>query len=54
MEKPYREIINLASEEDASLILMGSHGKGFIKEILLGSVSQRVLEYSDRSVLIVK
>lgn len=52
--KPYKEIINLASEKDSSLILMGSHGKGFIKGILLGSVSQRVLEYSDRSVLIVK
>lgn len=52
--KPYREIINLASEEDVSLIVMGCHGKGFIKGILLGSVSQRVLEYSDRSVLIVK
>ncbi len=52
--KPYKEIINLAAEEDVSLILMGSHGKGFIKGIMLGSVSQRVLEYSDRSVLIVK
>ncbi|WP_297209989.1 MULTISPECIES: universal stress protein [Thermodesulfovibrio] len=52
--KPYKEIINVAAEEDISLILMGSHGKGFIKGVLLGSVSQRVLEYSDRSVLIVK
>ncbi len=52
--KPYKEIINLASEQDVSLILMGSLGKGFIKGILLGSVSQRVLEYSDRSVFIVK
>ncbi len=52
--KPYKEIINMASEENATLILMGSHGKGFVKEILLGSVSQRVLEYSDRSVLLVK
>lgn len=52
--KPYKEIINIAAQEDISLVLMGSHGKGFIKGIMLGSVSQRVLEYSDRSVLIVK
>ncbi len=52
--KPYKEIINIASQEDVSLIVMGSHGKGFVKGILLGSVSQRVLEYSERSVLIAK
>jgi nucleotide-binding universal stress UspA family protein len=33
---------------------MGSHGKGFIKGVLLGSVSQRVVEYSDKSVFIIK
>ncbi|MCX8027745.1 MAG: universal stress protein [Thermodesulfovibrionales bacterium] len=52
--KPYNEIIRVAGEEDTSLILMGSHGKGFIKGILIGSVSQRVIEYSDRSVFIIK
>lgn len=52
--KPYKEIIDISYKEDCSLIVMGSHGRGFLRGILLGSVSQKVLEYSDRSVLIVK
>jgi len=52
--KPYKEIIRIAEEEEVSTILMGSHGKGFIKGVLLGSVSQRVVEYSDKSVFIIK
>jgi nucleotide-binding universal stress UspA family protein len=52
--KPYREINRIATEEDVSLIVMGSHGKGFIEGILWGSVSQRVVEYSEKPVLVVK
>jgi len=52
--KPSTEIIKIAQEEDVSLIIMGAHGKGFIKAILWGSVSRDVVEYSDRSVLVIK
>ncbi len=51
---PYREIIRTATEEDVSLIVMGSHGKGFVRGILWGNVSQRVVEYSEKPVLVVK
>jgi nucleotide-binding universal stress UspA family protein len=51
---PYREINRLATEEDVSLIVMGFHGMGFVEGILWGSVSQRVVEYSEKPVLVVK
>ncbi len=52
--KPYCEIMRIASQENASLIVIGSQGKGFVKGILWGSVSQRVAEYSEKPVLVVK
>jgi nucleotide-binding universal stress UspA family protein len=48
------DLIQIAREENVSLIVMGSHGKGYVKEILWGSVSRNVVEYSDRPVLLVK
>lgn len=47
------DLIKIAKEEDVSLIVMGSHGKSYIKGILWGSVSRNVVEYSDRSVLLI-
>lgn len=52
--KPYAEINKIATEEDVSLIVMGSHGKGFTEAIFWGSVSQRIVEYSEKPVLVVK
>ena len=51
---PVDEILNVAEEIDADLIVLGSHGTGMAKRFLLGSVSDRVLEYAACSVLIVK
>jgi nucleotide-binding universal stress UspA family protein len=53
-ESPYQGINRIATEEDVSLIIMGSHGKGHVEGILWGSVSQRVVEYSEKPVLVVK
>jgi len=52
--KPYEEIIQLAMDEDVSLITMGTHGLGKIPGILWGSVSQRVVEYCEKPVLVVR
>lgn len=52
--EPYQEIMRIATEEDVSIIVMGSHGRGFLKGILWGNVSQRVVEYSEKPVLVVK
>jgi nucleotide-binding universal stress UspA family protein len=52
--EPYREIIRVAREENVSMIVMGSHGRGFVKGIFWGNVSQWVVEYSEKPVLVVK
>jgi len=51
---PHQTINRIATEEDVSLIIMGSQGKGFVEGILGGSVSQRVVERSEKPVLVVK
>ncbi|SHH47836.1 Nucleotide-binding universal stress protein, UspA family [Anaerosphaera aminiphila DSM 21120] len=52
--KAYEEIIKLADEEDVDLIAMGNRGLGAFSRTLLGSVSNKVLNHSNKSVLIVK
>jgi nucleotide-binding universal stress UspA family protein len=43
----------LGHAEDAQLIVVGTHGKGLVQRILLGSVSRRVLNDADRPVAVV-
>lgn len=50
----YQEILKVSEEENVSLIIMGSHGKSFIKGAKLGSVTEKVLEFSKVPVLIFK
>jgi len=49
-----KDLIQIAKERGVSLIVMGSHGKGYVEGILWGSVSRNVVEYSDRPVLLIK
>lgn len=49
-----QEIIETAKEEEASLILMGSHGGGMIKSIFLGSTTFDVIRMSEIPVLVEK
>lgn len=50
----YQAINRIATEENVSIIVMGTHGRGFVEGILYGSVCQRVVEYSEKPVLVVK
>lgn len=49
-----KRIMETANEIDCGLLLMGSRGRGGFKELLLGSVSHKVTNHADCSVLVVK
>jgi nucleotide-binding universal stress UspA family protein len=51
---PFQIILRVEHEEDVSAIVIGSHGKSNIKEMLLGSVSEAVVRKSKKPVLVVK
>jgi nucleotide-binding universal stress UspA family protein len=51
---PYDEIARLAREQGADLIVMARVGKHGVRHILIGSVTERVVEYAPCSVLLVK
>ena len=51
---PASRILDLARIEGVDLILMGSHGEGGITKRLIGSVAQKVLNWSDTPVMIVR
>lgn len=48
------EIISTAKKESADLIVMGTHGHGWLGRALMGSVAQRVVTDSEIPVLLVK
>ena len=49
-----KSILEVADEEGSDMIIMGSRGLGVVKGVLLGSVSQYVVEQSKCPVLVVK
>lgn len=49
---PAIEILEAADRVDADLIVMGSHGKGRLRHVFLGSVAERVLAKSKRPVFV--
>ena len=51
--KPAEMILSVAEEEKADLIVLGARGLGPVKELLLGSVSHRVLAHAHCPTLIV-
>jgi nucleotide-binding universal stress UspA family protein len=48
-----QEIINRIKTDEVSLVVMGTQGRGYIGEVFLGSVSNKVVRYSPVPVLLV-
>ncbi|QSG02592.1 universal stress protein [Natranaeroarchaeum sulfidigenes] len=51
---PRRAIVEYAEGHDCDLIVMGTHGRGGIDRLLMGSVTEGVIRTSDRPVLTVR
>lgn len=51
---PFREILKVADEEDASLIVLGLCGRGAWQEMLAGGRFEKVVRQSRRPVLVVR
>ena len=52
--RPFEQIVNMAKELRIDLIVMGTYGLRGADRILMGSVAERVIEYSPCPVLVVK
>jgi nucleotide-binding universal stress UspA family protein len=51
---PSKRIVAVAEEADCDLVVMGTHGRGGIDRLLLGSVAERVVRESPVPVLTVR
>ncbi len=51
--KPSAEIIRVAKEETADMIVLGTHGKGMLDKALFGSTAERVIRRAPCPVLTV-
>jgi nucleotide-binding universal stress UspA family protein len=49
-----QEIVRLADERGVDQIIMGTHGRGAVGSLLLGSVAQRVVHRAKMPVLLVR
>jgi len=52
--RPFVRILRDAEENDIDLIVMGTHGRGFLPHLLLGSVAERVVRRAPCPVLTVR
>ncbi len=50
---PAQELLHLIDDKEISLVVMGSQGSGFIKEVSLGSLSHNMVRHADAPVLLV-
>jgi nucleotide-binding universal stress UspA family protein len=50
---PVEEILNTADREECDMIILGSHGKGWLKQTFLGSVARSVIERTRKPIFLV-
>lgn len=52
--KVWSEVNDVANQHNANLIVMGSHGASGVKEVLVGSNTEKVVRHADIPVLVIK
>lgn len=52
--KVFSEVNDVAKEQNADLVVMGSHGSSGLKEIFIGSNTEKVVRHAETPVLVVK
>jgi nucleotide-binding universal stress UspA family protein len=52
--KAYREILRVAEEQQADLVVLGAHGHGGVEQMFVGSTAQHVVRRANCPVLIVR
>lgn len=50
---PSRDILDAIEDRNVQLVVMGSQGRGYVKELFLGSVSHNVARHAKASVLLI-
>jgi nucleotide-binding universal stress UspA family protein len=50
---PAQEILKAVDQEECDLIVLGNHGKGFLEQALLGSVSRSVMDQAKKPVFLI-
>lgn len=50
---PVTKIVQVAKEESITTIIMGSHGRSSLKEMLIGSTTENVVRNTDRAILVI-
>ena len=51
---PVEEVVDYAREKDIDLIVLGTHGRGWLAHVLLGSVAEKVVRKAPCPVLTVR
>jgi nucleotide-binding universal stress UspA family protein len=51
---PFEEIVRVAADEHADMIVMGTHGRSGLNRLLLGSVAERVIRLAPCPVVTVR
>lgn len=51
---PFAEVVRAAKEESASMIVVGTHGRGALAHFVLGSVAERIVRQAPCPVLTVR
>jgi nucleotide-binding universal stress UspA family protein len=49
--RPYREILRIAGEQGAELLIVGVHGRGVLDRLLFGSTTEQLVRQASCPVL---